>query len=79
MKGSTKTPLPKVEARRVVGTYVSWCVEPETGDIGEAFRIEDEAGISALLSHSAWWSLPNRSSRSGEKARSADPFCDTRQ
>ena len=36
----------KVEARRVVATYMPWCLEPEAGDVGEAFRIEDEAGIS---------------------------------
>jgi predicted nucleic acid-binding protein len=41
-----RTPLSKREARRVVATYVPWCLEPDTGDINEAFRIEDEAGIS---------------------------------
>jgi predicted nucleic acid-binding protein len=41
-----RTPLSKAEARRVVGTYIPWCLEPETGDANEAFRIEDEAGIS---------------------------------
>lgn len=41
-----RTPLPKSEARRVVRTYIAWCLQPETGDIDEAFRIEDEAGIS---------------------------------
>jgi predicted nucleic acid-binding protein len=40
-----KTPLRKVEARRVVRTYLPWCLEPGTDDVGEAFRIEDEAGI----------------------------------
>lgn len=41
-----RTPLSKAEARAVVGTYVPWCLEPETSDVNEAFRIEDEAGIS---------------------------------
>ncbi len=41
-----RTPLSRAEARAVVGTYVPWCLQPETGDINEAFRIEDEAGIS---------------------------------
>ncbi len=41
-----RTPLPKVEARRIVRTYLPWCVAPEAGDVNEAFRIEDEAGIS---------------------------------
>jgi predicted nucleic acid-binding protein len=40
-----RTPLPKAEARGVVGTYVPWCIEPMTGDVGAAFQIEDEAGI----------------------------------
>jgi predicted nucleic acid-binding protein len=35
-----------MEARRVVGTYLPWCLEPAVGDVNEAFRIEDEAGIS---------------------------------
>lgn len=41
-----RTPLPKAEARRVVGTYMPWCLEPEASDVDEAFRIEDEARIS---------------------------------
>ena len=41
-----RTPLSKVEARRVVGTYMAWCLEPDSGDVNEAFRIEDEASIS---------------------------------
>jgi predicted nucleic acid-binding protein len=41
-----RTPVSKSEARAVVGTYIAWCLEPETGDVSEAFRIEDEAGIS---------------------------------
>ena len=41
-----RTPLSKTEARGVVRTYVPWCLEPETSDVSEAFRIEDEAGIS---------------------------------
>lgn len=41
-----RSPVSKAEARAVVGTYIPWCVEPETGDVNEAFRIEDEAGIS---------------------------------
>lgn len=41
-----RTPLPKAEARRVVGTYMPWCLQPEASDVDEAFRIEDEAGIS---------------------------------
>ncbi len=41
-----RAPLSKPGARRVVGTYIPWCLEPETGDVNEAFRIEDEAGIS---------------------------------
>jgi predicted nucleic acid-binding protein len=40
-----RTPLSKVEARRVVGTYLPWCLEPAAGDVNEAFRIEDEGGI----------------------------------
>lgn len=40
-----RTPLSKAEARRVVGTYLPWCLAPEAGDVTEAFRIEDEAGI----------------------------------
>jgi predicted nucleic acid-binding protein len=39
-------PLSKAEARAVVATYIPWCLGPETGDVNEAFRIEDEAGIS---------------------------------
>jgi predicted nucleic acid-binding protein len=41
-----RTPLSKAEARRVVGTYIPWCLRPEPGDVEEAFRIEDEAGLS---------------------------------
>lgn len=41
-----RTPLSKVDARRVVGTYIPWCLDPETADVHEAFRIEDESGIS---------------------------------
>jgi predicted nucleic acid-binding protein len=41
-----RTPVSKAEARSVVGTYIPWCLAPETGDVNEAFRIEDEAGIS---------------------------------
>lgn len=41
-----RTPLSKAAARGVVGTYIPWCLAPETGDVNEAFRIEDEAGIS---------------------------------
>jgi predicted nucleic acid-binding protein len=41
-----RAPLSKAEARRVVGTYIPWCLEPSTGDVNEAFRIEDEARIS---------------------------------
>ncbi|MDR1989178.1 MAG: PIN domain-containing protein, partial [Acidobacteriaceae bacterium] len=41
-----RTPLSKAEARQVVGTYIVWCLEPEANDVNEAFRIEDEAGIS---------------------------------
>jgi predicted nucleic acid-binding protein len=41
-----RTPVSKAEARAVVGTYIAWCVQPETGDVDGAFRIEDEAGIS---------------------------------
>ena len=40
-----RTPVSKAEARAVVGTYIPWCLEPQTGDVNEAFRIEDEAGI----------------------------------
>jgi predicted nucleic acid-binding protein len=28
------------------GTYIPWCLEPESRDINEAFRIEDEGSIS---------------------------------
>ena len=41
-----RTPLSKADARAVVGTYVPWCIEPETSDVNEAFRIEDEARLS---------------------------------
>jgi predicted nucleic acid-binding protein len=41
-----RTPLSKSEARRVVGAYIPWCLEPVTDDVNEAFRIEDEASIS---------------------------------
>jgi predicted nucleic acid-binding protein len=41
-----RTPLPKAEARRVVWTYMPWCLEPEANDVEDAFRIEDEVGIS---------------------------------
>lgn len=41
-----RTPLSKAEARRVVATYIPWCLQPETSDVNEAFRIEDEASIS---------------------------------
>lgn len=41
-----KTPLSKSEARRVVDTYIPWCLEPKASDVDDAFRIEDEAGIS---------------------------------
>lgn len=41
-----RTPLSKAEARLVVATYIPWCLHPETGDVHEAFRIEDEASIS---------------------------------
>lgn len=41
-----RTPLSSTEARGVVGTYLPWCLEPAIGDVGEAFRIEDEASIS---------------------------------
>jgi predicted nucleic acid-binding protein len=41
-----RTPLSKAEARRVVGAYIPWCLEPATDDVNEAFRIEDEASIS---------------------------------
>lgn len=41
-----RTPLSKAEARRIVETYIPWCLEPQTGDVNAAFRIEDEAAIS---------------------------------
>jgi predicted nucleic acid-binding protein len=41
-----QTPLSKAEARQIVRTYMPWCLEPATSDVDEAFRIEDEAGIS---------------------------------
>ena len=41
-----RTPLSKAEARGVVWTYIPWCLEPETGDVNHAFRIEDQVGIS---------------------------------
>ena len=41
-----RTPISKAEARQVVRTYMPWCLEPETSDVDDAFRIEDEAGIS---------------------------------
>lgn len=41
-----RTPVSKAEARAVVRTYIPWSLHPETGDVTEAFRVEDEAGIS---------------------------------
>jgi predicted nucleic acid-binding protein len=41
-----RTPLSKAAARRVVETYIPWCLEPDTGDVNDAFRIEDEAGLN---------------------------------
>jgi predicted nucleic acid-binding protein len=40
-----RTPLSKTEARRVVGTYIQWCLEPDASDVHEAFRLEDEGGL----------------------------------
>ncbi len=40
-----KRPLSKADARRVVETYTPWCLAPETADVNDAFRIEDEARI----------------------------------
>jgi predicted nucleic acid-binding protein len=41
-----RTPLSKADARAVVGTYVPWCLEPETSDVSGAFRLEDESRLS---------------------------------
>jgi predicted nucleic acid-binding protein len=41
-----RTPVSKAAARAVVATYIPWCLEPETSDVNEAFRVEDEARIS---------------------------------
>ncbi len=38
-------PLPKAEARRVVGSYAIWCIETTPIEISTAFRIEDESRI----------------------------------
>lgn len=41
-----RKPLTKVEARTVVDTYASWCVDATTADdIMAAFQIEDQARI----------------------------------
>jgi len=39
------TPLPRNQARGVVGSYASWCTETTVAEIAAAFRIEDESGI----------------------------------
>lgn len=39
-------PLSKAAARRVVETYVVWCVEVTHAEIAAAFRIEDQARVS---------------------------------
>ena len=39
------TPLPRNQARGVVGSYASWCVETTLAEITAAFRIEDESRI----------------------------------
>ncbi len=38
-------PLAKDKARSVVMAYAVWCVDVDSDDVLEAFRIEDEAGI----------------------------------
>jgi predicted nucleic acid-binding protein len=41
-----RRPLTKPEARSVVDTYASWCVDGiTTGDLAAAFQIEDQARI----------------------------------
>jgi predicted nucleic acid-binding protein len=40
------SPLPKAEARKVISSYASWCVDATVGDISTAFRVEDEAQIA---------------------------------
>jgi predicted nucleic acid-binding protein len=41
-----RKPLSKAEARSVVDTYASWCIDGTTaGDIMAAFQIEDQARI----------------------------------
>ena len=39
------SPLPKVIARSVVGSYSIWCMETTPTEISAAFRIEDESRI----------------------------------
>ncbi len=50
------TPLPKDTARKVVNSYVAWCMETTHFEISAAFRIEDESRIGfwdALIVSSA--------------------------
>lgn len=43
-----RTPLTTPEARSVVETYASWCVDGiTTRDVAAAFQIEDQAGIGS--------------------------------
>jgi predicted nucleic acid-binding protein len=49
-------PLSKESARLVVSTYAIWCIETTSGEISNAFRIEDESRIGfwdALIVSSA--------------------------
>jgi predicted nucleic acid-binding protein len=39
------TPLPKEDARLVVSTYMTWCVDMTPAQIAAAFRIEDQAKL----------------------------------
>lgn len=40
-----RTPIPKDQARQVIGMYSQWCSETSATDIANAFRIEDEYRI----------------------------------
>jgi predicted nucleic acid-binding protein len=40
------TPLPRIEARKVVEDYSAWCIETSPAEIAVAFSIEDRTKIS---------------------------------
>ena len=65
-----RKPLTKPEARSVVDTYASWCVDGTTaGDLIAAFQIEDQARIGSCRRISTPGSR-SRVSRSTTRSRS---------